>query len=145
VLIDPTVAKVALLEFDPLYQDPPGYLKHIGNHLQSIQHAPNATADQQALAVRINQSINNVQGRLDAVHEDASKLLHMSSSELLRADTLTVLNDLFTQANAAFVGQIDPNTDNVKEGVVQIHYAIQALATFDVAPCTINNGKSSCA
>jgi len=29
--------------------------------------------------------------------------------------------------------------------VVQIYYNIQALATFDVVPCTMNNGKSSCA
>ena len=54
-------------------------------------------------------------------------------------------NNLFTQANNAFVGQVDPNTNNVKDGVVQIHYNIQALATFDITPCTMNNGQSSCA
>ena len=36
LLIDPTVARVALLEFDPLNQQPPGYLEHIGTHLQEI-------------------------------------------------------------------------------------------------------------
>ena len=69
----------------------------------------------------------------------------MSPTQLLQPETLTTLNDLFNQANAAFVGKVDPNTDSVKEGVVQIYYDIQALATFDVAPCTINNGQSACA
>jgi eukaryotic-like serine/threonine-protein kinase len=145
LLIDPTIARVALLEFDPLRQQPPGYLDHIGGHLQNLKQVPNATAEQRALAIHINQDINNVQGWLTAVHKDASNLIHMSSTQLLQPETLTIFNDLFKQANTAFVGQIDPNTDNVKEGVVQIHYAIQALATFDVTPCTLNNGKSSCA
>lgn len=143
-LIDPTIAHVALLQFDPA-QEPPGYLKHIGSHLQNISQLPSSTPEQRTLAIRINQAINNVQGWLDAVHADAAKLIHMSSAELLQPAALTLLNDLFIQANNAFVGQIDPNTNNVKEGVVQIHYNIQALATFDVVPCTLTNGKSSCA
>ncbi|GAC1402033.1 MAG: hypothetical protein NVS4B12_13780 [Ktedonobacteraceae bacterium] len=143
-LIDPTIGGVALLELDSA-QDPPGYLKHIGSHLQSISQLPGSTPEQRALAIRIDQAINNVQGWLDTVHADAAKLIHMSSAQLLQPAALTLLNDLFIQANNAFVGQIDPNTNNVKEGVVQIHYNIQALATFDVVPCILTNGKSSCA
>jgi serine/threonine protein kinase len=144
LLIDPIIARVALLEFDTLHQEPPGYLEHIGGHLQQLSQSPTATPNQRALANRINQDINNVQGWLNAVHTDASTLIHMSSTQLLQPETLPMLNDLFNQANAAFVGQVDPNTDSVKEGVVQIYYHIQALATFDVAPCTINQGQSSC-
>ncbi len=144
LLIDPTAAHVALLEFDPM-QEPPGYLTHIGSHLQSISQIPGATPEQRALAIHIDQDINNVQGWLNAVHADATKLIHMNTNQLLQPDALTLLNDLFIQANNAFVGQVDPNTNNVKEGVVQIHYNVQALATFDVTPCTIQNGKSSCA
>ncbi len=143
LLIDQATARVALLEFDPA-QEPPGYLKHIGSHLQSISQIPGATPEQHALAIRINQAINNVQGWLNAVHADAAKLIHMNSDQLIQADALTLLNDLFIQANNAFVGQVDPFTNNVKEGVVQIHYSVQALATFDVTPCTVQNGKSSC-
>ena len=57
---------------------------------------------------------------------------------------LSILDDLFTQANHAFLGQFDPNTNTVKEGVVQIHNNIQKLATFDVMSCTSTNGKHSC-
>jgi len=145
LLIDPDVAQVALLEFDTVNQQPPGYLQHIGRHLQDLTQTPGATADQRALADRINQDINNVQGWLDALHADASKLIQMSPNDLVQPEGLTTLNDLFTQANSAFVGDVDPSTNIAKSGVVQIYYNIQALATFDIAPCTTNNGQSSCA
>ena len=144
LLIDPVVAQVALLEFDTLHQQPPGYLEHMGSHLRDISQISSATPNQRDLAKHINEDINNVQGWLDAVHADAQKIIHMSPTQLVQPEALTTLNDLFTQANAAFVGEIDPNTDKVKAGVVQIYYNVQALATFDVAACTVNSGKSSC-
>ena len=142
VLIDPTIARVALLEFDVENQQPPGYLKHIGTHLRELASSPGVTPAQHALAIRIGQATNNVQGWLEAVRADAVKLVHMNNSQLSQASS--ILNDLFTQANHALVGQFDPNTGTVKEGVVQIHYSIQGLATFDVTPCAITNGKNTC-
>ncbi len=143
--IDPVIARVALLEIDPVNQQPPGYLKHMGNHLRLITTAPGTTPAQRALAIRINQDINNVQGWLNTVRADAVKLVHMNNAQLSQPDALQILDDLFTQANYAFVGQFDPNTNSVKEGAVEIHYNIQRLATFDVTPCTTTNGKNSCA
>jgi hypothetical protein len=49
-----------------------------------------------------------------------------------------LLNDAATLANEAFVGQINPQ-GQVLDGVVQIHYNIQRLATFDVKACTANS------
>lgn len=144
LLIDQTVAHVALLEFDPVSQTPPGYLRHIGSHLREIASSPGVTAAQRALAIRISEDINNVQVWLNAVHADAVQLVHMNNTQLSQPGTLSILNDLFNQANTAFVGQFDPNTSTVREGVVQIHNDIQGLATFDVSPCTINSGKTAC-
>jgi serine/threonine protein kinase len=143
LLIDPKIARVALLEFDVVNQQPPGFLKHIGNHLRDITASPGATPDQLALATHITQDIANVQVWLQAVRSDAVKLEQMNNAQLSQAGP--VLDDLFTQANYAFVGQFDPNTGNVREGVAQIHYNIQKLATFDVQPCMITNGQNSCA
>lgn len=145
VLIDPTIARVALLTFDPVNQQPPGYLEHIGNHLREITESPGVTPLQRALAIRVNTAINNMQGWLGTVHTDAVKLVHMNNAQLAQADALSTLNDMLTQANFAFVGQFDPNTRTVKEGVVQIHYSIQGLATFEVMPCAVTDGKNSCA
>jgi serine/threonine protein kinase len=142
--IDPTIARVALLEFDEVHQQPPGYLKHIGNHLRELTSSPGATAAQRALAIQIGQAINNVQGWLAAVHTDAVTLEKMTNGQLSQPGAASMLNDLFKQANSAFVGQFDPNTSTVKEGVVQIHYNIQGLATFYVTPCTSTTGENTC-
>jgi len=142
--IDPTIARVAMLEFDVVHQQPPGYLRHIGTHLREITISPGVTPEQRTLAIRITQAIDNVQGWLVAVHTDAVKLEKMDNGQMSQAAALSILDDLFTQANHAFLGQFDPNTSTVKEGVVQIHNNIQKLATFDVTPCTINNGKQAC-
>ncbi len=68
----------------------------------------------------------------------------MNNSQMSQPGALSILNDLFTQANHAFAGQFDPNTSTVKEGVAQIHNNIQGLATFDVTPCMMTNGKNTC-
>jgi hypothetical protein len=134
--VNPTIAHVALLEIDPT-QTPPGYLKHIGTHLREITQSPGVSADQQALAVRINNAIDNVQFWLENVHKDTETLLQMPAKQLLQPGATKILDDLLTQANYAFIGQTDPNTLQVKEGVAQIHYNIQRLATFNIQPCTV--------
>jgi serine/threonine protein kinase len=142
--IDPTIARVAMLEFDVVQQQPPGYLRHIGTHLRELTVSPGVTPEQRTLAIRITQAIDNVQGWLETVHTDAVKLEKMDNGQMSQAAALSILNDLFTQADHAFLGQFDPNTSAVKEGVAQIHNNIQKLATFDVTPCTITNGKHTC-
>lgn len=132
VMIDPAQARVAMLEIDPQNQNPPGYLKHIGNHLGEIVRVSGITPEQKTLAIQINSALNNVQAWLLAVHKDAAQLAQMTPQQLLAPSTLPLLNDLFIQANNAFVGQTDPNTNLVRDGVVQIHYSIQGLATFEI-------------
>lgn len=145
LLIDQTVARVALLEFDPVHQQPPGYLDHISSHLRLLATSPGVTPQQHALALQIGQAINNVQGWLEAVHTDAVQLVHMSNSQLSQPAALSILNDMLTQARYALVGFFDPNTSTIREGVAQISNDIQGLATFNVTPCTITNGNNSCA
>lgn len=135
--VDPIIARVALLEIDQS-QNPPGYLKHIANHLHEITQSPGVSTDQQAIANRLITAIDNVEGWLKVVHADAEKLLQMSTNQLGQPAGLALLDDMFTQANNAFIGQIDPTTLQVKEGVAQIHYNIERLATFDIRPY---NGK----
>ena len=142
--VDPKIVHVPLLETVP-NQTPPGYVFHIGRHLEEITKSPNVTKDQIALAVEINQAMNNVQFWLQQVHKDALQLINLSDAQLLQQATRSILDDMATQANFAFTGQIDPSTGQVKPGVVQVHYNIQRLATFDITPCTMNGGASTCA
>ncbi|MBA2286182.1 MAG: hypothetical protein H0W02_11910, partial [Ktedonobacteraceae bacterium] len=137
------IAQVALLEFSA-QQNPPGYLKHIGNHLRNLVQVPNLSPAQHALAQRITTAINNVQNWLNAIHADAVRIIHMSAADLVQPGTTSLLDDLFTQTNYAFVGRTDPNTNQVEEGVVQIHYSIQNLATFDITVCSAGNAVRAC-
>lgn len=144
IQVDPTIAHVALLTIDPVKQIPPGYLRHIGTHLRAIVQNADATPDQRALAARIQQAINNVTIWLSHAHVDAETLIQMSKGQLTQPQATQLMNDLVDQASSAFLGQINSNTNQVKEGVVQINYSIHNLATFAIAACTSGNSANPC-
>lgn len=144
VIVDPVIARVALLTISD-QQNPPGYLKHIGNHLREIVGLADTTPGQRALAIQINNALNNVVEQFTAIHVNTVNLLKLDPAAMTQPQALAVMNQLTVQANNAFVGQIDPNTNTVREGVVQIYYAIQRLATFDITACQGNNQANPCA
>lgn len=133
VLVDPHIAQVGLLDFDPQHQEPPGLLYHIGIHLRGLVQSPGADAAQQQLATRIDTAINKVQALLEQVHQDAKKLFAMSAAQLVQQPALSLLDDMVTNAQFAFAGQFDASTGTIQNGATQIHYAIAMLATMDVA------------
>jgi len=57
----------------------------------------------------------------------------MTPTQLLSQSTLAILDNMETAASSAYIGQIDPNTNTVMGGTVQIHYNIQHLATYDLS------------
>jgi len=133
VLVDKTIARAGLLEISPA-QEPPGYLKHVAKHLYGITQSPGVTPGQKQLASQINDAMKNVQIWLTDLHKDAEELIHKPADQLVQPETLPLFNNMFELANNAFVSQTDPHTGQVKEGVAQIHYRIQSLATFDITP-----------
>lgn len=143
ILVDPVITQVGLLEISPT-QDPPGYLKHISKHLYGITQSPGVTSEQKHLAFEINRAITNVQTWLTDLHKDAEELIHKPANQLVQPETFPLFNDMFELANNAFVSQTDPHTGQTKEGVAQIHYRIQGLATFNIAECTGSNISNSC-
>ena len=135
-LVDPRLGSVALLEFDPQNQNPPGYLYHINKHLQGIIQAPGATQDQRQIAAQIDKAINQVTSWLQQVRTDAKKLMNTPDNQLLSQRSLSLLNDMDTQAGYAYSGQLDPATNQTQGGVLQIHHNIERLATFNVTAYT---------
>jgi hypothetical protein len=131
LLVDPKAGRIGLLEFDQ-GQNPPGYLAHIDFHLVGYSHSPGVTADQQRLATRIDAMLIAVTALLWKIHGDATLLAKMSDTALLAPQALSLLNDMDTHANDAFVGQPDPATSSVQGGVTQIHDELQRLATMQV-------------
>jgi eukaryotic-like serine/threonine-protein kinase len=143
LLVDPTIAKIGLLTFDTVLQvNNPGYLYHISTHLRDIAALPQSNAQQRALAVQISQAINAVNGWLQTVRADILQLYQMPDAQLLGSQGRPLLDEVATLANEAFVGQIN-SQGQVIDGVVQIHYAIQRMATFDIKACTASNSCPS--
>lgn len=138
LLVDPTIAKIGLLTFDAANQQPPGYIYHVGKHLREITILPQSTPEQRALAGQINQALNVVDVWFHTIRADALRLYSMSDAQLLGNQARSVLNDAATLANEAFAGQIN-SQGQVLDGVVQIHYDIQRLATFDIRACTASS------
>jgi serine/threonine protein kinase len=138
ILADKNISKIGLLTFDPLTQDPPGYLYHIGKHLHEITALPQTSAKQKALAIQIKQEIDGVNLWMRSIREDVLKLYAMDVAHLTGNDGLTLLDEVATLANDAFTGKVNTNAQ-VTDGVVQIHYAIQRLATFDIRTCTASD------
>ena len=133
ILADPHIAQIGLLELKA-NQEPPGYFYHIALHLNGVLASPGATQSQRNLAVQINTGVNNVNGWLGQLHQDAIQLVRMGNDQLALASTLSKLNDMVTLANNAYMGLTDPATGQQQIGVTQIYRDVQLLATFDVKP-----------
>jgi len=131
VIVDQRIAKVALLEFSP-DQQPPGYLAHISHHVQGVIGAPGATTDQRNLASQIYTNLNNATKWLTQVRKDAKQLVNLPDAQLLSQHSLSILNDMATQALYAYVGQLNISTNNVQEGVIQIYYHLAAMASLEI-------------
>lgn len=126
-------AHLGLLQLDP-NQNPPGYVYSIGTRMSGILNSAGVTPSQRQLIERANTAVNNVTKWLIQVRQDAKQLILMNNTQLLQPGTLSLLDDMAAQALYAYTGQLDPTTNQVQEGAVQIHYALQALAHFDVTP-----------
>ncbi len=115
---------------------PKSYIDRISGTMQDVIVAPNVGSETPNLARQIKGDIDNVRNWLEQVHQDARQLVLMTDAQLQQPQALSLLNDIQTQADSAFVGQIAPSTDTVQGGAVQIYYSIQRLATFDIRPYT---------
>jgi len=62
--------------------------------------------------------------------------LRMSDTQILGAQALTLLDDLATQAQNAYSGQLDPSTGQSKGGALWVYGNLQRLAAFDVRQYT---------
>ena len=76
---------------------------------------------------------------LTQVRVDAKALFNMSPAQLAQPAAQSLLEDLVAQATYAYIGQLNATTNTTNPGIVQAHYDVQKLATFDI---TTNVPKS---
>ena len=137
VAADPVASRVALLTVDPiqntdLASNPPGYVDHVELHLNGVIRAPDATPQMRVLATKIVQSLTNAGNWLKQSRTLVQQLVKMDAGQLSQPTTLTMLDNLLTDTTYAYIGQLNPNTNQVIPGVLQVHYDIQHLATFNI-------------
>jgi len=137
ITADPVASRVALLTVDPiqnkdLASNPPGYVDHVELHLNGVIRAPDATPQMRALATGIVQSLTNAGRWLKQTRTLTQQLVKMNADQLSQPTTLTMLDSLLTYTTYAYIGQLNPNTNQVIPGVLQVHYDVQHLATFNI-------------
>ena len=137
ITADPNASRVALLtvaaiQSSDLASNPPGYVDHVELHLNGVIRAPDATPQMRALGTEIVQSLTNAGKWLVQVRILAQQLVNMKADQLSQPSTLKMLDDLLTDTTYAYIGQLNPNTNQVVPGVLQVHYDIQRLATFNI-------------
>ena len=141
VAADTTISRVALLSVAPaqvnltdLANNPPGYLQHIALHLNGVVQAPDATPHMRTLATQIIEALNNAKMWLQQVRADAQQLVKMDKFQLAQSSTQTLLDNMLANATYAYIGQLDPKTNQVLHGVLQVHYDVAGLATLTISP-----------
>lgn len=132
-------AKVALLSVTPVQQqgtdldnNPPGYTDHFALHLNGVVQAPDATQQMRVLSTQMIEALNNAKAWLQQVRTYAKQLVTMDTAQLSQPSTLALLDNMLQYATYAYVGQLDPKTNQVVPGVLQIHYDVQKLAVLAV-------------
>ncbi len=133
LLVDQTLATISLLKL-PDNLGSSSYIGGVNNDLVALVKEPGVTPAMQQLATQADTALlGNVTNSLNQVHQDAKKLIDMSSAQLLLPSTISILNDMATQASYAFNGQNGSST-SASQGVVWIYRQIQRLVTFDITP-----------
>lgn len=146
VTADPVASRVGLLSVGTVQQqgtdlanNPPGYLDHIPLHLNGVVKAPDATPQMRTLATEIINGLSNAAKWFAQVRILARQLVNMDAVQLSQPATLTMLNNLLSYTTYAYIGQLDPKTNQVVPGVIEVHYDIQRLATFTITPSLPKN------
>jgi hypothetical protein len=144
VYVDPHDSQIGLVGPVPDGKDPPGYtfddepapgyVYLISSHLAGTVLSPDATAEQRALAARIHTAIDQTRIWLEKAHQDAKQLVTMNDERLMQPHALTLLDDLVTQAQQAYVGQPDPISGQQMNGAIWICNNIQRMANFEIKP-----------
>ena len=142
VFTDPVTTKVALLSVGDQLQapassyreDPPGYVDHVLLHVGQVAKAPNIPADMLTHTRNIQDAVAHVKNWLNTVRKDTVQLFQLRNQpDQLRQDsTRALLDDLETNAQYAYLGQLNPATNTVRAGVIQAHYEIMHLAALEV-------------
>lgn len=134
----PNLASVGLIDMNGVNQVPPSFLSHIERHLNGLLSSPGATDATRTLTAQLIEAMSNVRQWLNRLHNDAKQLVAMSDSQLGQASAFSLLNDMVDQASAAYTGQTDPVSGQMRPGAIWIHDHLQTLAVMEITRYVVN-------
>jgi serine/threonine protein kinase len=137
-LADSTAARIGLLTVATTGQpaqpdkDPPGHINHIQVHVGETAKAPDVTPEMRKTSGQILDSVNRAKNWLTNVRKDVLQLVSIMSDldKIRQPSTGVLLDDMVNQATFAYIGQLNPVTNQVEGGVLQAHYDMQKLAAY---------------
>lgn len=138
-LVDPYICRVALLNVNPAQgtteDDPPGYTAHVVLHVKQVSTAPDVSDAMRQHTAHILDAIGQAETWLQRVHLDAAQLAKFSNNpdQIRQQSTGALLDDMVTSALYAYLGRLDPVTNQVQPGVIQAHYEVQQLAVLTMS------------
>jgi hypothetical protein len=134
--------RIGLLQVAGPNQDPPGYINHVISHLSGLLQSPGAPPQLRQNVAGIVMALDNVDFWLTQLRHDAQSIMKMSDAQLRKYSTLTLINDMIDNAQKAYVGQQDPTTGQMRQGINWIHDQIEQLATIPITPYASSNGPA---
>lgn len=87
-------------------------------------------------ASHILTGLRNTGGWLAQVRKDAIALFNMGNADpmqLRQPEAGQLLDDMVTQATYAYIGKLDPVTNQIHPGVIQAHHDTQKLAVLNIS------------
>jgi hypothetical protein len=103
-------------------------------HVGQVTKATDVTPEMRQTAGRIIDSTNRAKVWLQNMRNDTIKLHAMINdpNKMKQASTGLLLDDLVNQSTYAYIGQLDPVTNQIRGGVLQAHYDIEQLAVLNL-------------
>lgn len=140
VVADALSAKVGLINVSQAQQSPnphdlPGYVDHTIFHVGQIGKATDLSSQQRQLAANAISELKYGSTMLQGVRHDAVKLYRMQGdpAQIQQDSTRALLDDMTTNAIYAYVGQVNPATNQAKPAIQQAHYDLQRLSGLSIS------------
>src|SRR5260370_7637659 len=95
--------------------------------------SPQTSPEQRQLAVRINSGLDDLRRLLGQVYQDAKQLAGMTGAQLLQTSSLSILNDMATQAQYAYAGQPTQSTLHPKRSALWSYRNLKHLTHLDAS------------
>lgn len=112
------------------------YLSHVEKHLSGILISPHVPRDQRLLADTLRINLQQIAQEEEQVYVDALQLAEMTLAQLHTDTAHTLLDKMHQNADRAYVGYVDPITQERFIGVSDLYAGIEQLSTIHLFPCS---------